>query len=130
MPSPLKRLSDAELEIMLVLWRAEGPVTSGHVRDALRGRRDWALSTLMSALDKLAGHGFVACDRSTRTNLYSARVSEGEYKVSESRTLLGKLYGNSVNNLVAGLYEGNALSAEELDDLSRTIERLREGTAP
>ena len=39
----MKRLGDAELEIMLTVWAAREPVTSGYVSGALKGRRDWAL---------------------------------------------------------------------------------------
>ena len=39
----IRRLGDAELEIMQAVWAAEGPVSSVYVQQALRGRRDWAL---------------------------------------------------------------------------------------
>ena len=63
-----KRLGDAELEIMMVLWDSSEPVTSTYILGQLKGRRNWALSTLMTTLSRLAEKGFVCCDRSPRTN--------------------------------------------------------------
>ena len=86
MTEKTKKLGDAELEIMQTLWSAAEPVTSGWVLERLKGRRDWALSALMTALSRLADKGFVLCDRSTRTNFYSPLVSEADYKAAESRS--------------------------------------------
>lgn len=119
-----KRLGDAELEIMMVLWDSSEPVTSTYILGQLKGRRNWALSTLMTTLSRLAEKGFVCCDRSTRTNYYSALVSEEDYKAQEGRTFLEKLYGNSVQNLVASLYHSKAISGRDLDELKQMIEQI------
>lgn len=79
----LKKLGDAELEIMKVLWEQEKPVTSTQILEALSGRMDWKLASLMTALNRLADKGFVECDRSTRTNYYTALVCEQDYVTQE-----------------------------------------------
>ena len=38
----MKRLGDGELEIMLAVWEAAGPVQSGYVHGRLMGSRSWA----------------------------------------------------------------------------------------
>ena len=50
----MKRLGDAELEIMLAVWGAGGPVQSGYIHQQLRGSRDWALP-----YNKKASYNFV-----------------------------------------------------------------------
>lgn len=122
-----RRLSDAELEIMQAIWGADGPLTSSEVQDALRGKRNWALSTLMTVLARLCEKGFVLCDRSTRTNYYSGLVSEREYKASEGRTLLEKLCGNSLRNLVTSLHDERAVSEDDLSELREYLNQLKEG---
>ena len=64
-----KKLGEAELEIMQVIWNSEPPVTSNYILKELRGRRRWQLSTLMTSLARLSDKGFVNCDRSTGSNL-------------------------------------------------------------
>lgn len=124
MPGAFKRLGDAELEIMMILWHAEAQLTATQIQEALRGRRDWPLSTLMTALSRLEKKGFVNCDRTTRTNLYRALISEAAYKQNESRSFLEKLYDNSLQNFVATLYDARAIDERDLDDLKRLISDL------
>ena len=49
----MKRLGDGELEIMLAIWRAEGPVQSGWVQEQLWESRPWALPAVITALNRL-----------------------------------------------------------------------------
>ena len=83
-----KKLGEAELEIMQVIWASESPVTSSYILKELQGRRKWQLSTLMTSLSRLADKGFVNCDRSGGSNLYAPLVPENEYKTQESKSLL------------------------------------------
>ncbi|ADY55257.1 transcriptional repressor, CopY family [Syntrophobotulus glycolicus DSM 8271] len=124
MNDKIKRLGDAELEMMLVIWDTSEPVTSNYILERLHGRRGWALSTLMTALARLAAKGFVYCDRTTRTNLYSALISAEEYKAKESRSILEKLYGNSLQNLVTSLYDSHTINDADLSELQKLIEKI------
>jgi BlaI family penicillinase repressor len=124
MKEKIKRLGDAELEIMMVLWNSSEPVTSNYILEQLRGRRNWVLSTLMTTLARLSDKGFVYCDRSTRTNYYSALISAREYKAKESRSFLERLYGNSLQNFVASLYESNTIDEDDLSELRKLIDDI------
>lgn len=122
----MKRLGDAELEIMMSLWEADEPVTSSYILEQVKETRKWKLPTLMTILARLAEKGFVNCDRSTRTNYYTAIVGEKEYKEQESHSFLEKLYGNSLQNLVATLYNGKVVSKDDLKELKKMIEEIEE----
>lgn len=124
MDTKRKRLGDAELEIMLVIWEAKEPVTSGYVLEHLHGRRNWALSTLMTTLTRLADKGFVFCDRSTRTNFYTALIAQKDYKAREGRSFLERLYGNSLQNLVTSLYDSNAINDADILELRGLLDRI------
>jgi predicted transcriptional regulator len=118
----IKRLGDAELEIMLVVWESKEPVTSNYILERLYNRRHWKLSTLMTILARLAEKGFLHCDRSTRTNYYAARISERDYKAKEGPSFLEKLYGNSLRNFVTSLYDSNAINDMDLSELRKMID--------
>ncbi len=122
----MKRLGDAELEIMMSLWEADEPVTSSYILEQVKETRKWKLPTLMTVLARLTEKGFVHCDRSTRTNYYTAIVAEKEYKEQESHSFLEKLYGNSLQNLVATLYNGKVVSKDDLKELKKMIEEIEE----
>ena len=126
MMGKIKKLGDAELEIMMVLWEVTEPVTSSYILEQVRDKRKWGLSTLMTILARLADKGFVHCDRSTRTNYYTAKIGEKEYKIKESSSFLEKLYGNSLQNLIVTLYDGKTISKKDLYALREIIDDIDE----
>ncbi len=126
MSEKIKKLGDAELEIMQVVWQANSPVTSNYILEHLQGKRSWGLSTLMTSLARLVDKGFLACDRTQRNNLYTPLIAENAYKVCESKNFLQKLYGNSLQNLVTTLYGGRAISDSDIDALRQFLDKLEE----
>lgn len=124
MTDMLKKLGEAELEIMQVLWNSETPVTSNYILKQLEGRRKWPLSTLMTSLTRLADKGFVSCDRSTGSNLYRYIIPENEYKTGASRHFLEKLYNNSIQNMIASLYHSKAIKSADVEELREFLDKL------
>lgn len=128
MDGMVKKLGEAELEIMQVIWQEAGTaVTSNQILKKLQGRRKWQLSTLMTSLSRMADKGFVNCDRSTGTNLYTALVSENDYKAREGRNFLERLYDNSMQNLVANLYGNKVIKDSDLKELRAFLDELESG---
>ncbi|MEG1658667.1 MAG: BlaI/MecI/CopY family transcriptional regulator [Oscillibacter sp.] len=117
-----KRLGDAELEVMQAAWRAGEEVTSAYILQQLKGKRTWGQATLLTVLGRLADKGFLVCDKRGRHNFYLPAITEEDYRQSEGRTVLEKLYGNSVTGLVASLVDGKSVSEEDLRELRRFLE--------
>ena len=124
MEQELRRLGDAELEIMQAVWRAGEPVQASAIQRELRERRPWPLPAVLTALNRLGGKGFLTCRKQGRGNWYAPAVSQEEYREFESRGFLRRLYGNSFPALVAALYRGRAIGKEELADLRRFLDQL------
>jgi predicted transcriptional regulator len=121
-----KRLGDAELDIMMVLWSSTQPVTSGYILEQLKEKRSWALSTLMTSLARLSDKEYIYCDRTTRSNLYSPIITENEYKARESKTFLARLYGNSLQSLVTNLYSNKVIDQADIKELQKYLKELEE----
>lgn len=126
MGNTMKKLGEAELEIMQVIWHSAKPVTSNYILEELKGQRTWKLSTLMTSLSRLADKGFVACDRSMGVNLYTPVISENEYKTKAGKHFLEKLYNNSIQNMVASLYSNKMLADSDLSELRKFLDSLEE----
>lgn len=122
----MKKLSDSEFEIMKVLWKENKALTSNEILDGVSDKLDWKLASLMTALARMVDKGYVYCDRSTRTNYYSAIISEEEYKIEESESFLEKLYDKSATKLIASLYKGSKISGKEIKDLREYLDSLEE----
>ena len=121
----LRRLGDAELEIMQIIWAYPDPMTSNEILKRLKNRV-WQLSTLMTVLNRLDEKGFLKCDRTLRTNMYSATIKEGEYNKSESEEFLGRLYGSSLRRFVTSFCGANDVSKEELFELRDYLDSFAE----
>ncbi len=119
-----KKLGEAELEIMQVIWHSQNPVTSNYILKELQGLRGWQLSTLMTSLTRLEKKEFVICDRSTGSNLYTAIISEDDYKTRASRHFLEKLYNNSLKNMVATLYGSQVLKVSDVEELREFLDQI------
>lgn len=124
MEMKIKRLPDAELEIMLTVWKADAPVSSSYILERLSDKRGWALATLMTVLARLAEKGFLVCKKQGRNNLYHAAIGEEEYRQTEGKSILEKLYGNSFKNLVASLYNGKAIDKGDLQELRLFLDKI------
>ena len=111
---------------MQVICNSESPITSNYILKELRGRRRWQLSTLMTSLARLSDKGFVNCDRSTGSNLYTAVILESEYKAGASRHFLEKLYNNSIQNMIATLYSDKAIKNSDIEDLRNFLDQLED----
>lgn len=120
----IKRLPDAELEIMLVIWRSKGQVSSSYILEKLKDKRGWALATLMTVLSRLVDKGFLLCEKEGRSNRYSPVISEEEYKESESRSTLAKLFDNSIQDMVMSLYNGKAINKDDLSELREMLDQV------
>ncbi len=126
MDKMIKKLGEAELEIMQVIWKTDAPVTSSFILKQLQERRKWQLSTLMTSLSRLVDKGFLRCDRATGNNLYSSIISENEFKTKESKNFLEKLYHNSIQNMVATLYSNKAIKDSDMNELRKFLDDLEE----
>jgi BlaI family penicillinase repressor len=88
--------------------------------------RKWQLSTLMTSLKRLADKGFIHCDRSTGSNLYTSIVSEDKYKAGASRHFLEKLYDNSIQSMIATLYSNREIKNSDIEELRDFLDQLED----
>ena len=90
----IKRLPDAELEIMNALWDADAPLTAAELETALPGPPR-ARTTLLTLLARLEEKGCVTREKQGRGYLYTAALTRAAYLPAESRSLWGRLFGGS-----------------------------------
>lgn len=124
----VQRLSDAELEIMKIIWGNQSEVTLfPYIMDALAARgRPCQKNTLIVLLSRLIGKGFLSARKIGRRNEYTTLVSEAEYQTAQTRSFLDKIYEGSVRGLVSNLIMGDLLTDEEYEELKKLLERGKE----
>ncbi len=115
-------LTDAELELMLILWRLQ-EASVHDVRAALPEQKVMAYTTVSTIIRILEKKGFVSSRKVGKAHLYLPLISKKDY---ESRTLghvMGKLFENTPAALVARLIGDHELSAQEISDLKQLLDK-------
>lgn len=121
----MKRLPDSELEIMMIIWDLNKPVTRFEIEEQMNKERNLSPTTILSFLSRLQEKEFLSIQKSGKNNIYTALVDKESYMQAESKNILKRLYQNSAKNFLAALYDGNSLSREELKELEDYISEKR-----
>lgn len=119
------RLSDAEWDVMEVLWAANGALTATDIAERVPADRQWTLPTVKSLLSRLLAKQAVAPKKDGRRFLYSPAIERDSYVGSESRRFVGRVFGGKLSPLFARLAEEEALGDDDLAEIAALIEELR-----
>jgi BlaI family penicillinase repressor len=118
MMNGIKRMSDAEKEVMQLIWADGGPFTSARLIDALKKKGSaWKTSTVMTFLGRLVDKGILTSVKCGRSFEYIPKVSESEYRQFETQLFLDSVHDGSVTSLFAALFDGHDMSSDEIDAL-------------
>ncbi|MFR8547781.1 MAG: BlaI/MecI/CopY family transcriptional regulator [Lachnospiraceae bacterium] len=126
MKQTYQRLPDSELDIMLILWNHKPPMSRSAIEQIINEKKPLAPTTILSLLARLEKKKFVSVEKQGKMNLYFPLVSQEEYQRNESRSVLEKLYGNSLKKFVASLYQGRKMSEDQIQELNDFIQELEE----
>lgn len=118
----MKKLPDAELELMMIVWEAGRPVTRAEIEEKMDEDRDILPNTVLSLLTRLEKRGFVRKERDGKNNLYSALVEREPYMKEVSKGILDKMFHSSLKNFAAALYDGEEISEEDAAELLEFLE--------
>lgn len=121
----LSRLPDSELEVMLVLWHTGTPMTIGEITKVLENTHQWKNATVHVLLERLGERDFVTCDKSGYKHLYTAVISEEEYRAGEQNTLIRRFFGGSAKNMIASLLWNDNLTEEDLTELEEMVKKRK-----
>jgi predicted transcriptional regulator len=120
-----KRLPSGELEIMMIIWHANRPVTRFDIEQCLDASRNIAPTTLLSFLSRLHDKGFLKITKDGKNNIYTPIIQEQEYLQAESSHIIKNLYQNSVTNFLSAFSDGGNLSAKEIDELQAFLDQKK-----
>ena len=117
----MKNISEAELEVMQVLW-AKGESTSLEIISEVKKKKEWKNNTIMTLVSRLVNKEFVDVIREDKSLLvYKPKVSEYDYKSKETNNFIEKLYNGSINNMLVAFAKSKKLSKKDLEDLIKLV---------
>jgi len=116
------RISDAEWEIMKVLWRIS-PCNAQEVIDSLRDQRNWRPGTIRTLLNRLVQKEAVSFKKKGRAYIYSPSVSERESLNVAATSFLDRVFDGALTPFIAHFSgSGRKLSSEEISELQKLLD--------
>ena len=117
MSQPLAdRISDSELEVMKILWRADDALSVTDIRETLQKERGWEATTVKTLIGRLLAKGVISQEK-RKVFYYSPLIGEEEYNAWATDNLIRKLYRGSARDLVAALVRSEGLSRADIEEL-------------
>ena len=122
MHDPIRRLPDAELEVMQAIWQCSSPAPRAEIEKKLFQNHPMALTTLLTLLTRLAEKGFITIEKIGRRSYYTPCVSQEDYLAAQSKNFFEKLCGRNISTFAAALCD-SGLSKDEIAELRSLLER-------
>jgi BlaI family penicillinase repressor len=120
-------ISDAESQVMDVLWRGRPGMPAEEVIDALVSEQRWQEATVKTLLNRLLKKGAISASKDGRRYLYSSVLKREQWVSSETSGMLERLFGGRVAPLVAHFGKHRKLSAADIAELKKLVEELGDG---
>lgn len=120
----LPQISDAEFEVMDVIWKF-APISTNEITDRLARTKDWSPKTIYTMLSRLEKKGVIVHEKKSRVFVYTPCVRKEQYIEAESRTLADRFFDGAMNRMVVSFLDQKELSSEDLDELQRILDRKR-----
>ena len=114
-------LTDAEADVMAVLWRLRR-ASVAHVVTAMNQRRAVSYSTVQTMLRILETKGYVTHDKVARAFVYEPVIDERQARRRALRHLVRRLFDGSPSLLVLNVLEDEDLDPAEREQLRKLIE--------
>ncbi len=116
-----KELSGAELEVMQILWKNDGPMTVQDVCDQLKSSK-WKYRTVATLLLRMKEKDAVACVKEHNVNIYTPLLDKEEYTRSQTKSFVQKLYDGSAKDLAVSLFRSEEMTKEDIEEIRKMFD--------
>jgi predicted transcriptional regulator len=122
----MKKLPEAEFDIMKVVWANEPPITTNIIMQQLGRERKWKAQTVISLMLRLVDRRFLRTEKNGKERTYFPLIGKEDYLKFKTEDFMERFHGNSFTSLVATLYNGDRINADDLDRLAKWLEERRD----
>jgi BlaI family transcriptional regulator, penicillinase repressor len=114
-------ISDAEWQVMRVVWERPSPLAASEVVEALSGTTDWSAATIKTMLNRLVKKGALTYEAQGKRYLYRAKVRREECVRSEGRSFLHRVFGGAAAPMLNHFVRDADLTPDEVAELKRIL---------
>ncbi|MFV0392718.1 MAG: BlaI/MecI/CopY family transcriptional regulator [Paludibacteraceae bacterium] len=117
----MEKLTHQEEEIMLIIWQNEPGFIKDFIEQMDEPRPPY--TTVASIVKNLERKGYVSSKKYGNTYEYKARIKEKDYKKKFVSNVVKNYFENSYKEMVSFFAETQKISAEELQEIIKLIEK-------
>jgi BlaI family transcriptional regulator, penicillinase repressor len=121
------RPTDAELEILTVLW-TNGPSTVREVHEEINSRRPTQYTTVLKQLQIMANKNLVQRDEQQRAHVYKAAKPREWTQRQIAGDLLQRAFGGSARSMLMGALSARKASRDELAEIRQLLDEYEKET--
>lgn len=118
------KVFESEYRFCLILWEHE-PVRSRELVDLCKEQLGWKPTTTYTVIKRLSERGVLKSENS----IVSSLITKDDVQAAEIDELVEKKFGGSLPAFIAAFTKHKKITAEEVDEVQRMIDRFREGDA-
>ena len=119
---PIPQISDAEWEVMKVLWTSRD-LTAGQIVDQVAAEQKWRPRTIKTLLSRLVKKGAVAVEADGRRFVYRAKVQRDAVIRRETKSFLSRVFDGAAAPAIVHFLDNAKLSPEEIQKLRERLDR-------
>ncbi|MBS1877023.1 MAG: BlaI/MecI/CopY family transcriptional regulator [Acidobacteria bacterium] len=120
------RPTDAELEILTVLW-SRGPSTVRDVHEVITQRKPTQYTTVLKQMQVMAEKGLLKRNDEQRSHVYEPSRSREWTQRQLAGDLLQRAFEGSARNLLVGALSARKSSKLEIDEMRRLLDEYEAG---
>lgn len=126
--STIPAVSEAEYQVMKVIWAAGKPISTNDVVEALLKTTSWKPKTIQTLLARLVKKEALSYERDGRVFVYTPLVHASDILEQESDTFLDRFYDGTLNSMIVDYIERDKLTEDDMNKLVKLMEqKLSEG---
>ena len=120
--SALPQTSEAEFEVMKVIWKF-APISTNEITDRLLKTTSWSAKTIQTLIKRLVTKGALTYEKQGRVFVYTPLVEKNEYINQQSNSFLNRFYDGNISAMLSSYLENNQLSETELRNLRSILSK-------
>lgn len=114
--SALPQISEAEFEIMKVIWK-NAPISTTEITERLTKTTSWSPKTIQTLIKRLVMKRAITYHKQSRVFVYTPLVQENEYIGHESNSFLKRYYNGDITAMLSAYIENDKLSETDIESL-------------
>lgn len=115
-------IHSSEWKVMECIWEHE-PVSIMQVVKFLQEKSGWSKSTIITMIKRLQKKGIIGYKENGRSKVLYTLVSREEIALSETDTLLEKVFHGSISLMLNTLLNEKSITAEERAELMDILDK-------